>query len=92
MKNTSVSNLNLAQSAMKSLFFGALRQIIISRLCEKVFAAFGGRIFFLNRRVFHVFASQNHEKHVGFKLKFGAKRHEKSFFRRFAPNNHFEVV
>jgi hypothetical protein len=49
-------------------------------LCEKVFAAFGGRIFFLNRRVFHDFASQNHEKHVGLKLKFGAKRHEKTFY------------
>ncbi|MFZ4427998.1 MAG: hypothetical protein ACOYOO_12620, partial [Saprospiraceae bacterium] len=49
----------------------------VSGLCEKSFAACGGRIFFLNRRVFHDFAKQNHEKHVGFKLKFGAKRRKK---------------
>jgi hypothetical protein len=46
-------------------------------LSKKSFAACGGRIFFLNRRVFHDFAKQNHEKHVGFKLKFGAKRRKK---------------
>jgi hypothetical protein len=53
--------------------FGAKRR-------RKPFAAFGGRIFFLNRRVFHDFAKQNHEKHVGLKLKFGAKRHENTFY------------
>jgi hypothetical protein len=47
-------------------------------LCKKVFAACGGRIFFLNRRVFHDFAKQNHEKHVGLKLKFGVKRGRKN--------------
>jgi hypothetical protein len=37
-------------------------------LYEKSFAACGGKTLFLNRRVFHDFAKQNHEKHVGLKL------------------------
>jgi hypothetical protein len=31
-------------------------------LCKKVFAAFGGKIFFGWRLVFHDFAKRNHEK------------------------------
>jgi len=49
-------------------------------LCEKVFAAFGGRIFFRNRRVFHDFATQNHEKQVSIQILFGVKRQENTFY------------
>jgi len=37
------------------------------------------QIIFGCRRVFHDFANQNHEKHVGFKLKFGAKGQKRLF-------------
>ena len=43
-------------------------------LCKKHFAACGGERLFGCRHLFHDFALQNHEKYVGFKLKFGAKR------------------
>ena len=49
-------------------------------LCKKVFAAFGGRIFFGWRLVFHDFASRNHEKQVSIQILFGAKRQEKPFY------------
>jgi hypothetical protein len=44
MKNTSVSNLNLARSAMERLFTQPLSKY--KGLCKKVFAACGGRILF----------------------------------------------
>jgi len=49
-------------------------------LCKKVFAAYGGRIFFGWRLVFHDFASRNHEKQVSIQILFGAKRQEKPFY------------
>jgi len=50
------------------------------RLCKKVFAAFGGKIFFGWRLVFHDFASRNHEKQVSIQILFGAKRQEEPFY------------
>ena len=52
----------------------------VLRLCKKVFAAFGGRIFFGWRLVFHDFASRNHEKQVSIQILFGAKRRKKPFY------------
>ena len=49
-------------------------------LCKKSYAAFGSRIFFGRRLVFHDFASQNHEKQVSVQILFGAKRQEEPFY------------
>jgi hypothetical protein len=49
-------------------------------LCKKVFTAFGGRIFFGWRLVFHDFAKRNHEKQVSIPILFGAKRQEEPFY------------
>ena len=43
----------------------------VLRLSKKVFAAFGGRIFFGWRLVFHDFAKRNHEKQVSIQTLFG---------------------
>ena len=59
----------------------ALRaELCFEGLCKKVFAAFGGRIFFGWRLVFHDFASRNHEKQVSIQILFGAKRQEEPFY------------
>jgi len=61
-------------------------------LCKKVFAAFGGRIFFGWRLVFHDFAKRNHEKQVSIQILFGAKRQEKPFYTTSTLHNPKEIL
>jgi hypothetical protein len=49
-------------------------------LCEKAFAACGGRILFLETPHFRDFAKRNRENEASLKALFGAERRENSFY------------
>ena len=53
---------------MKSLFSALRAKSPVEGLCKKVFAAFGGEIFFGWRHLFPDFASQNQEKDVSIQI------------------------